>query len=107
MSPAPDKDNDKVHPVATALFGWVELKNIGNIIFYGLALASIILIGLDFIIGEREDEKVKFAKNYGFYGFYGFLAFSFVVLMGHPLGKLLRRDENYYNDQDPDEEDSL
>lgn len=104
MSSEPEDVNDKVHPVATALFGWVGLKNIGNIIFYGLAIASVILIGLDFIIGEREEEKVKFAKNYGFYGIYGFVAFAFVVLMGHPLGKLLRRGENYYDDQDEDEE---
>lgn len=105
MNTAPDNEPDKIHPIATALFGWVEIKNIGNIIFYGLAIASIVLIGLDFIIGERAEEKVQFAKNYGFYGFYGFAAFAFVVLMGHPLGKLLRRDENYYNDEDTEEGD--
>lgn len=103
MSPEPQNGSDKVHPVATALFGWVGMKNIGNIIFYGLAIASVILIAIDFFIPTRH-EKVEFAKNYGFYGFYGFLAFSFVVLMGHPLGKLLRRDENYYGDADDDQE---
>ena len=104
MSSVPEKEDDKVHPVATALFGWVGAKNIGNIIFYGLALASIVLIAIDFVIPTRH-EKVDFAKNYGFYAFYGFLAFSFVVLMGHPLAKLLRRDENYYGDIDESEDE--
>lgn len=99
MSSVPEKDGDQIHPVASALFGWVGMKNIGNVIFYGLAIASIVLIAIDFVIPTRH-EKVEFAKNYGFYGVYGFLAFSFVVLMGHPLAKLLRRDEDYYGDVD-------
>ena len=33
----------------------------------------------------------------GFFGLFGFLAFSFAVLSGWPLGKLLRRPEDYYD----------
>ena len=33
----------------------------------------------------------------GFYGFYGFLAFSFVVLMGWPLGKHYEEQSNVTN----------
>lgn len=97
-----DAKDDGMHPAAKALFGWVGYKRTPDFMFYGLALASIILIGIDFMIPERH-EKVEFAKNYGFYAFYGFLAFTFVVLAGYPLGKLLRRDENYYGDLDDDE----
>ena len=102
-----DKDaaKDQMHPIAKALFGWVDHKRTPDIMFYGLALASLLLIGIDFIIGERH-EKVEFAKNYGFYAFYGYTAFTFVVLAGYPLGKLLRRDENFYGDLDDDEEDA-
>lgn len=95
-------DDDKMHPAAKILFGWVGFKNIGNIIFYGLAILSVVLIVIDLMMSRHD--KVDFASNYGFYAFYGFAAFSFVVLMGHPLGKLLRRDENYYGDLENEEE---
>jgi len=36
-------NDDDVHPVAKALFGWVELKGMSNIIFYGLAVFSVLL----------------------------------------------------------------
>jgi hypothetical protein len=32
----------------------------------------------------------------GFYALFGFLAFGVAVLSGWPLGKLLRRREDYY-----------
>ena len=95
-------DDDKVHPIAKALFGWVELKRTPDLIFYGLAIVSILLVAVEFVLPARH-EKVEVANNYGFYAIYGFIAFSFVVIMGHPLGKLLRRDENYYGDQDEDD----
>ena len=95
------KKDDKVHPVAKALFGWVEFKRTPDFIFYGLAALSVLLIAADLVVGRHE--KVEMANNMGFYAIYGFAAFSFVVIMGHPLGKLLRRDENFYGDQDEDE----
>jgi hypothetical protein len=67
---AMSRTNDEgIHPMSKVLFGWTETKNIGAILFWVLAVLSIILV----------------------------LA-SFVVLMGWPLGRLLRRDENYYGD---------
>lgn len=85
-----------VHPMAKVLFGWTEAKNIGAILFWVMAGLSLALVAADLLI-ERH-EKIAFANSVGFYGIWGFLAFSFVVLMGWPLGKLLRRDENYYGD---------
>ena len=34
----------------------------------------------------------------GFYGVYGFLAFTFAVLAGKQLRKVLMRDEGYYDE---------
>ena len=34
---------------------------------------------------------------FGFDAFFGFLSFFLIVLSGWPLGKLLRRDEDYYD----------
>ncbi|MEO0981990.1 MAG: hypothetical protein AAFX03_04995 [Pseudomonadota bacterium] len=93
----PSADDD-MHPVAKALFGWVGLPGVGRMIFWGLAALSLVLILLDF--GMSRHDKVETANATGFYGIYGFLAFAFVVLAGWPLGRLLRRDENYYGDQD-------
>ncbi len=85
-----------VHPMAKVLFGWTETKNIGAILFWVMAGLSLALVAADLLIVRHE--KIAFANSVGFYGIWGFLAFSFVVLMGWPLGKLLRRDENYYGD---------
>lgn len=100
--PHGQNEDDKVHPVAKALFGWVELKRTPDLIFFGLAIVSVLLVLIEFVLPARH-EKVEIANSYGFYAIYGFVAFSFVVIMGHPLGKLLRRDENYYDDMDDEE----
>lgn len=93
MSRTPD---DGIHPMSRVLFGWTEKKGIGGIIFWGMAALSVILVLLDLVVPRHE--KVGIANAVGFYALWGFGAFSFVVLMGWPLGKLLRRDENYYGD---------
>lgn len=93
-----DPASEEMHPVAKALFGWAVHPKIGTYIFWGLAGLSFLLIIMDFIYERHPHTE---AESYlGFYGFYGFFAFSFVVLMGWPLGRLLRRSETYYDDLD-------
>ncbi len=87
---------DGVHPMAKILFGWTEAKHAGTIIFWGLALLCIVLILAD--LGVHRHEYIGLAKATGFYGLWGFASFAFVVLMGWPLGRLLRRKEDYYGD---------
>lgn len=97
-----EPDQAEMHPMAKLLFGWVLKPNMGKYIFWGLAALSFLLISADFFSHRHAHNE---AESYiGFYGFYGFGAFAFVVLMGWPLGRLLRRDENYYGDQDEDGE---
>lgn len=92
-----------MHPMAKLMFGWVASANIGRFFFWGLGLLSLLLILADFRSGRHPHNE---AESYiGFYGIYGFFAFAFVVLMGWPLGRLLRRDENYYGDTDDGEGD--
>ena len=86
MSRTPD---DGIHPMSRILFGWTQAKGIGGIIFWGMAGLSIVLVLLDLVIPRHE--KIGIANSVGFYGLWGFAAFSFVVLMGWPLGRLLRR----------------
>jgi hypothetical protein len=88
--------DDGMHPMAKVFFGWVDHKMTGTIIFWLVLLLAAGLIAVDLLI-DRHD-YFTFANWNGFYGFWGFGAFAFVVLMGWPLGKLLRRDEDYYGD---------
>ncbi len=95
---------DDMHPVSKALFGWVETPGIGRVLFWIMAVISLILMLLDFASDRYSYFTIE--KVRGFYGFLGFSAFTFVVLTGWPLGKLLRRDENYYDDADDEGEGS-
>lgn len=89
---------DGMHPMAKLLFGWVGRPGVGNIIFWALGALSAVLILID--LGVSRHAETALESSFGFYGFYGFLAFGFVVLMGWPLGRLLRRGEDYYGDAD-------
>ena len=89
--------DDKMHPVARLLFGWVTGEKTGKFIFWGLAVLSLLLIVADFIIDRHPHNE---AESYlGFYALYGFVSFGFAVLMGWPLGRLLRRSDDYYGDK--------
>ncbi|MEL7127961.1 MAG: hypothetical protein AAGK23_00300 [Pseudomonadota bacterium] len=94
----PLNDAEKMHPIARALFGWVTFPRTGQIIFWGLALLSVLLIVGDPIAQRHTKEDIEAVT--GFYGLFGFVAFAFAVLMGWPLGRLLRRSETYYDDDD-------
>jgi len=85
-----------IHPLSQILFGWTHRKGIANIIFWVLLVLSVLVLSIDLLV-ERHD-YLKFANSTGFYGIWGFVCFSFAVIMGWPLGHLLRRDENYYGD---------
>lgn len=99
-SGAPGSDED-MHPMAKVLFGWVSAAITPRLIFWGMAALSAALLLADFVVHRHV--KAEIEGYYGFYGFYGFIAFAFVVLMGWPLGRLLRRGENYYGDADDGE----
>jgi hypothetical protein len=94
--------DEKIHPAAKILFGWVTHEKTGRFLFWGVGLLSALLIMADFVIDRHPHSE--FESYLGFYALYGFLSFSFVVLMGWPLGRLLRRGENYYGDKDDGED---
>ncbi len=96
--PETSGQDDTIHPVSRLLFGWVEsprtpLILLGLVIFIsvGLVLAELIV--------NRHD-YLGFAEATGFYAIWGFLSFALAVLSGWPLGKLLRRSEDYYGEAD-------
>lgn len=87
---------DGIHPMSRILFGWVSAKQTGTLIFWGMAALSVLLVVLDLFVVRNE--KIAIANAVGFYGLWGFAAFSFAVLTGWPLGRLLRRREDYYGE---------
>ena len=98
----PDAPGD-VSPMARALFGWVEWKWTKPLFFWGLGALTLLLIIIDLAVHRHE--SVHASEATGFYAIYGFASFAFVVLTGWPLGRLLRRNENYYGDEDVNEEE--
>lgn len=88
-------DHD-VHPVSRLLFGWVESPRTPVLLLAIVSLSCAGLILVDLVLHRHE--YVELANATGFFGLWGFGAFALAVLSGWPLGKLLRRSEDYYGE---------
>lgn len=99
----PIPGQDEMHPMSRLLFGWVESPRTPLILFIGVI---VVVVGL-FLVDLRLDrhEYIDIAHITGFYGLWGFGAFSLAVLSGWPLGKLLRRREDYYGEAETTPQD--
>lgn len=95
-SEAVEPDNTNIHPVAKLLFGWVESPRTPSLLLFAVIAICAFLIGADLVVHRHE--YIELAGITGFYGLWGFGAFAFAVLSGWPLGKLLRRSEDYYGE---------
>lgn len=93
---APDDAN--MHPLSKLLFGWVGSPRTPLLLLILVVTICIGLILVDFAVNRHE--YLDFANANGFYALWGFAAFALAVLSGWPLGKLLRRDEDYYGEAD-------
>src|SRR6056297_402290 len=91
-------DDSEMHPVSKLLFGWVGSKRTPLAILVAVILICAGLILYDLAVNRHE--YVEMANANGFYALWGFAAFALAVLSGWPLGKLLRRDEDYYGEAD-------
>ncbi|MEQ9317118.1 MAG: hypothetical protein RLN72_14790 [Henriciella sp.] len=100
---------DDSHTTKTAkiLFGWTSKPWAGRLVFIVLALLSLGLILIEPLLEAAAPEGEHFRHPYfnidaitGFNAWWGFGAFTLVVLAGWPLGRLLRRDEAYYDDEE-------
>lgn len=92
-----------MHPMSRVLFGWVDAPRTPLILFVAAIVISVALIVVDLAL--NRDEYIEVANITGFYGLWGFGAFSLAVLAGWPLGKLLRRSEDYYGEADTTPQD--
>jgi hypothetical protein len=91
------------HPLSVLLFSWMRSTLFFRIVMALLAGAGVVLIGLDVLLIRHSYSS--FESLPGFFGIFGFVAFSLAVLSGWPLGRLMRRPEDYYEPQDRDGQD--
>ena len=83
------------HPLSVLLFSWMRTPLFKTMFAWSLVVTGAVLIVLDIGLAFRPIKDVTYAP--GFQGAFGFLAFMFAVLSGWPLGKMLRRSEDYYD----------
>ncbi len=101
--PVGEMADDDMHPMARLLFGWVEAKRTPMILLFSVLLLSAILIMVDPLLHRHDEAEI--AHITGFYGIWGFGSFALAVLSGWPLGKLLRRSEDYYGEAETTPQD--
>lgn len=82
------------HPLSVLLFSWMRTKLFFRASMALLAALGAVLIALEFVLSHRPMTSIENLP--GFFGVFGFVAFAIAVLSGWPLGKLLRRPEDYY-----------
>lgn len=99
----PQPNDDDMHPMSRLLFGWVSSPRTPMILLVLTVVIAIGLVLVDFAVNRHE--YLDFANANGFYALWGFAAFALAVLSGWPLGKLLRRDEDYYGEADSTPQD--
>lgn len=102
-SEVPKPNDDDMHPMSKLLFGWVGSPRTPLIFLILVILISIGLVLFDLTVDRHE--YLDFANANGFYAIWGFAAFALAVLSGWPLGKLLRRDEDYYGEAETTPQD--
>jgi hypothetical protein len=86
------------HPLSVLLFSWMRSKVFYRLFMGALLGAGVLLIAFEAVrLMESPRAYLSLHNLPGFFGIFGFLAFSFAVLSGWPLGKLLRRPEDYYD----------
>jgi hypothetical protein len=87
------------HPLSILLFSWMRSQVFFRAFMAVVAAAGVVLIALEFVLILRPDH-VTLKTLPGFFGVFGFVAFGLAVLSGWPLGKLLRRPEDYYEPEE-------
>lgn len=82
------------HPLSVLLFSWMRTRLFAKVFTWGLGVIGVGLIGLEIWLALKP---IKDATSVpGFQGVFGFIAFGLAVLSGWPLGRMLRRPEDYY-----------
>ncbi len=83
------------HPLSVLLFSWMRGKLFFRIFMAVLAALGAVLIALQVVLSQKSITSITSVP--GFFGIFGFIALAIAVLSAWPLGRLLRRPEDYYD----------
>jgi hypothetical protein len=83
------------HPLSVFLFSWMRSAMFFRVVMALLAAIGAVLMATEVVLSNRPITSLQNAP--GFFGVFGLIAFSLAVLSGWPLGRLLRRQEDYYD----------
>ncbi|MEM7256985.1 MAG: hypothetical protein AAF404_06315 [Pseudomonadota bacterium] len=79
---------------------WLDQPGNIRLIVWALVAVCAALVVFDFFY--KKYGHFDFEYWPAFYAWYGFLSYCAIVLSAKQLRKILSRDENYYEDEDPD-----
>ncbi len=91
------------HPLSILLFSWMRNQAFGRFLLAAVAAACLLLAALDLLVLRHIGKGI--ASTPAFHGLFGFVAFALIVLSGWPLGALLRRRPDYYDQPEEDRDD--
>lgn len=81
--------------------GWADTKAFRNGFVALLVIAALVSAIAGFLPEFRKDHPHFAVEGMGaFFAAYGFVAFSFIVLAGQHLRKLVSRKETYYEERE-------
>ena len=81
--------------------GWADTKTFRTALLGVLVIAALAVAGAGFLPQfQKEHPHFKVEGLGAFFAVYGFVAFSFIVLAGQHLRKLVARKEDYYEERE-------
>lgn len=99
--PPRQEEMSNEHPLSLLLFAPLRTEGGQRMIFWGLAIVCLGLAVMGFFVKPGYHFPLESIPL--FYGVFGFAAFAGAVLSGWPLGKWLRRPENFYTRKQDDD----
>jgi hypothetical protein len=83
------------HPLSVLLFSWMRSSFFYRFLMAVMAATGALMIGFEFIFIRKSYSTIESLP--GFFGVFGFIAFAIAVLSSWPLGRAMRRPEDYYD----------
>lgn len=96
MSNEPEKQADAgEHPLSVMLFSRMRTPQFYRGLVIAMMVIAVGLVGAEIMLTPHRIKDITSIP--GFYAVVGFVAFGTAALSAWPLGKLLRRPEDYYD----------
>lgn len=97
------KDDPATYPALGRMLTWVDRPGSDKKIVWVLAIACLIVFGLDWTYEKHGYFDVENIP--GFYALYGFVMFTGLILVAKALRFFIKRPEDYYGDKAIDTEE--